>query len=130
MSGILSGDPRALVSGGKPDLDKNVVTDGDGREESAGAAMRMKANLLDSFALPKDKAVTTAKTGADPTTYKHARNWMECVRSRGAPHAGALAGYRHGMADIMTAAALHAGRRAAFDEETREIMAGGRVFRY
>ncbi|MDD8014967.1 MAG: Gfo/Idh/MocA family oxidoreductase [Acidobacteriota bacterium] len=117
-------------NGGKLDLDKNVVTAEGGLEESAAAAMGMESNLLEPFVLPEDKAVTTANTGADPMTYNHMRNWMECVRSRRTPHADALAGYRHAIAVIMTTAALHTGQRATFDEETQEVMAGGRVFRY
>jgi predicted dehydrogenase len=117
-------------NGGKLDLDKNLVTPEGGLEEEHASAMGMKPNLLERFTLPSDTAVTAANTGSDPMTFSHMRNWMECVRSRKAPHADALAGYRHAIAVIMTTAALRTGEKATFDEANQEVIAGGKVFQY
>ena len=56
------------------------------------------------------------------------RNWMECVRSRKQPNAPIEAGYAHGIASIMTNAAVHTGEKVTFDEKTQEVMAGGKKF--
>ena len=115
---------------GKLDLDRNLVTPEGGLEEEYASAMGMKPNLLEKFTLPSDTAVTAANTGSDPMTFHHMRNWMECVRSRKAPRADALAGYRHAVAVIMTTAALRTGQKAMFDEANQEVVAGGKVFQY
>ena len=57
-------------------------------------------------------------------TLAHVRNWMECVRSRKKPNADIYAGYNHAVADCMTAAALHTGKRVTFDEATQEVVTG------
>jgi hypothetical protein len=62
--------------------------------------MGLKANLLEKFDLPTEKAETAADTGSDPMTSNHIRNWMECIRSRKTPHADVVAGYRHAIAVI------------------------------
>jgi predicted dehydrogenase len=117
-------------NGGKLDLDKNVITPEGGLSQDAAAAMGMKANLLQEFKLPTESVETAANTGSDPMTANHMRNWMECVRSRKTPRADVVAGYRHSIACIMTTAAFRTGQRATFDEQTQEVMAGGKVFQY
>lgn len=117
-------------NGGKLDLDRNTVTAEGGMSEREAAAMGMKANLLEVYALPEEKVETAANTGDDPMTAAHVRNWMECVRDRKTPNADVTAGYRHAIAGIMTTAALHTGERTTFDEATQEVMAGGKVFQY
>jgi predicted dehydrogenase len=117
-------------NGGKLDLDKNIVTPEGGLTEDFAAEMGMKANVLQEFKLPEETVETAAKTGSDPMTSGHMRNWMECIGSRKAPRADVIAGYRHAIAVIMTTAALRTGQRSSFDEETQEVMAGGRVFQY
>jgi predicted dehydrogenase len=117
-------------NGGKLDLDKNIVTSEGGMSAGSAADMGMKPNLLAEFKLPEAKADTAASMGSDPMTAMHIRNWMECVRSRKAPHADITAGYHHAIAVIMTTAALHTGARTTFDEATQEVMAGGKVFQY
>jgi predicted dehydrogenase len=117
-------------NGGKLDLDKNIVTAEGGMSAGSAAEMGMKPNLLEEYKLPEAQAGTAASMGADPMTAMHMRNWMECVRSRKAPHADVTAGYNHAIACIMTTAALHTGARTTFDEATQEVMAGGKPFQY
>jgi predicted dehydrogenase len=117
-------------NGGKLDLDKNIVTPEGGLTEDFAAEMGMKVNLLQEYKLPEETVETAANTGSDPMTSGHMRNWMECIRSRKAPRADVMAGYRHAIAVIMTTAALRTGQKSSFDEETQEVMAGGRVFQY
>jgi len=94
-------------------------------------AMGMKPFLLDDFELPQIKAETGADTGSDPLTNAHMKNWMECVRkSDPKTNAPVEAGYSHSIANIMVTAALRTGQRATFDEKTKQVMAGGKVFKY
>jgi hypothetical protein len=76
------------------------------------------------------RAETAAVTGVDLMTTLHVRNWLECMRGGRQPNAPVEAGYYHAVSTIMTTAALHTGRTATFDEERREVLAGGEVFRY
>jgi hypothetical protein len=93
--------------------------------------MNMQPNLLPELSLgEKEKVVASANTGGDILTSNHVRNWMECVRSRKQPHAPVEAGYSHSIANIMTTAASHTGLKATFDEDTQEVMVGGKVFKY
>lgn len=78
---------------------------------------------------PKETVVTSANTGGDPLTSAHMRNWMECVRARKDPNAPIEAGYSHTVALVMSNAAARTGCKATFDEEKREVIAGGKVFR-
>ncbi len=117
-------------NGGKLDLDKNIVTAEGGMNAGEAGAMGLKPNLLAEYRLPEAQAVTGAVMGADPMTAAHMRNWMECVRSRKAPHADVTAGYNHAIACIMTTAALRTGARTTFDEAAQEVMAGGKPFQY
>ncbi len=77
---------------------------------------------------PKTDIVTSANTGADPLTSLHMRNWMECVRARKDPNASVDAGYSHAIALIMSNAAARTGMRATFDEESRQVICGGKPF--
>ena len=92
----------------------------------------MQANLLPEMSLKEmaAKVSTDASTGNDPLTTAHMRNWMECVRSRKQPNAPIEAGYNHAIAVIMANAAYRTGERVTFDENTQEVMAGGKVFKY
>ena len=56
------------------------------------------------------------------------RNWMECVRSRKNPNASVEAGYSHTVSLVMANAAMRTGLAATFDENTRQVLAGGKVF--
>ena len=95
-------------------------------------AMNMKANLLPEFNLADASATTvaSANTGADPLTSAHMHNWMECIRSRKQPNGPVEAGYYHSIANIMTNAAVRTGFKATFNEQTQEVMAGGKVFKF
>ena len=76
------------------------------------------------------KVTSSANTGGDQLTSNHVRNWMECVRSRKQPHAPVEVGYNHSIATIMTNAAVHTGAKVTFDEQTQEVMAGGKPFKF
>jgi predicted dehydrogenase len=74
-------------------------------------------------------AATAANTGAGNMEIAHMRNWMECIRSRKQPNAPIEAGYHHAVALIMSNASLRTGMKATFDKGTRQVMAGGKVFK-
>ena len=63
-------------------------------------------------------------------TSAHMRNWMECVRSRAVTHAPVEAGYNHAVACIMANAAFRTGRPVVFDPRSRQVLAGGKRFKY
>ena len=117
-------------NGGKLDLDRNLVSAEGGLTKELAEAMGMKENLLTEFKLPEAAVVTAANTGVEEMTSAHMRNWMECVRSRKTPNTGVEAGYNHAIAGIMTTAALRTGKRATFDAEKQEVLAGGKAFKY
>lgn len=119
-------------NGGELNLKTNMVTPNGGLKERHASAMNMQANLLNEFSLADAavKTVTSANTGADNSTSRHMRNWMECVRSRKQPNAPIEAGYKHSIANIMTTAALRTGKRVTFDEASQDVMAGDEVFVY
>lgn len=118
-------------NGGTLNLDTNKITPEGGLTENHAKAMGMKPFLLPEMSL-KDaiKASTDAKTGSDPLTQAHIRNWMECVRSRKQPNAPIEAGYAHAIAVIMTNAAYRTGEKVTFDDKTKQVMAGGKIFKY
>lgn len=118
-------------NGGELNLNTNKVTPEGGLTKVHAAEMDMQPNLLPEMSLSAaEKVVASANTGGDKLTTNHVRNWMECVRSRKQPHAPVEAGYYHSIANIMTNAAVHTGQKATFDEQTQEVMAGGKVFKY
>ncbi len=117
-------------NGGELNLDKNTISPNGGLRTEEASAMGMTANLLTTRSLDGEKTESGANTGSDPQTNAHVRNWMECVRSRKQPNAPVEAGYRHAIACIMTNAAYRTGEKTTFDEKKREVMAGGKVFRY
>lgn len=119
-------------NGGELNLITNKVTPEGGLTESAAAAMSMKANLIPEQKLDEGstKVVASANTGADQLTSNHMRNWMECIRSRNKVNAPEEAGYSHSIATIMTNAAVRTGAKVTFDEQTQEVMANGKVFKY
>ncbi|MBS7562799.1 Gfo/Idh/MocA family oxidoreductase [Mucilaginibacter sp. Bleaf8] len=118
--------------GGELNLITNKVSPAGGLQEKPAADMGMKPVLLseETLADPSVKAVASANTGADQLTSNHMRNWMECIRSRKQPNAPVEAGYSHSIATIMTNAAVRTGAKATFNEQTQEVMAGGRPFKY
>ncbi len=118
-------------NGGKLDLDSNKVSSEGGMQEREASAMKMKANLLETFELPQIKAESGVSMGSDPLTDVHMKNWMQCVRDKNpATHAPIEVGYNHSIANIMVTASLHTGQRAVFDPKIQQVMAGGKVFKY
>ncbi|MFZ6011939.1 MAG: gfo/Idh/MocA family oxidoreductase, partial [Bacteroidota bacterium] len=119
-------------NGGELNLGNNTVSPEGGLQLRHAQAMNMQANLLPQVSLA-DLSVqveASANTGGDITTSNHVRNWMECVRNRKEPNAPVEAGYSHSIACIMVTAASRTGEKATFDENTQEVMAGGKVFKY
>jgi predicted dehydrogenase len=113
---------------GMMNLDNNTITPEGGLQAEEASAMNMQPNLLEPFKLPEVQVATDANTSGDPLTSAHMRNWMECVRSRKQTNAPVEAGFNHAIACIMSNAAYRTGMRSTFDENTREVMAGGKVF--
>ena len=71
-------------------------------------------------------AETAANTGADPLTSAHMRNWMQCIKDRKNPNAPVEAGYGHTIALVMSNAACRTGKKASFDEKTRQVIVDGK----
>jgi len=118
-------------NGGELNLNTNKVSPKGGLTRKFADDMNMQANLLPELSLSdSEKVVASANTGGDSLTSNHIRNWMECVRNRKQPNAPVEAGYSHSIANIMTTAASHTGLKATFDENTQEVMVGGKVFKY
>ncbi|MEO8617296.1 MAG: Gfo/Idh/MocA family oxidoreductase [Luteolibacter sp.] len=117
-------------NGGELNLDTNKVTANGGMTKSEAAAMKLQANQLAEFKLEGTGAASDANMGSDPLTTAHMKNWLECLRSRKQPHAPVEAGYQHSIATIMANAAARTGERVTFDEQTQEVMAGGKVFKF
>ena len=111
---------------GMLNLDTNKITAEGGLRAKEAAEMQMQPNLLPEMSLADAAAqgpvTTSANTGADNLTSAHMRNWMECIRSRQAPHADVQAGYNHSTAICMTIAAMHTGRRVTFDDAKQEVV--------
>jgi predicted dehydrogenase len=118
-------------NGGELNLNTNKVSPNGGLTKKFADEMHMQPNLLPEMSLSQAaKVVVSANTGGDQLTSNHIRNWMECVRSRKQPHAPVEAGYSHSIANMMTTAASHTGLKATFDENTQDVIAGGKVFKY
>jgi len=117
-------------NGGTLNLQTNKVNSEGGLTERYASAMGMKPFLLEEYELPTAYVESAANTGVDDMTSAHMRNWMECVRNRKKPNADVMAGYNHSIAVIMTTAALHTGQRVTFNEDTQEVMAGDKIFKY
>jgi predicted dehydrogenase len=118
-------------NGGELNLNTNKVSPKGGLRKNFAEAMKMKPNLLEEISLKDtERVVASANTGGDKLTSNHVRNWMECVISRKEPNAPVEAGYSHSIANIMTTAASHTGLKATFDENTQEVMAGNKVFKF
>lgn len=128
-----AGDVKELYysNGGMLNLDTNEVTPTGGMREREAAAMNMQPNLLEPFNLPETHAEAGANTGGDPLTSAHMRNWMECVKAKNKKtNCPVEAGYSHAIACGMANAAYRTGQRVVFDENTKQILAGGKPFIY
>lgn len=118
-------------NGGKLDLDTNIINSDGGLTETNASAMGMQPFMLNTFELPKINVETGSNTGSDPLTNLHMKNWMDCVRDNNVKtNAPVEAGYNHSVADIMVTAALRTGKPATFNEKQRQVLAGGKVFKY
>ena len=110
-------------NGGALNLETNRVTPDGGLTKEEAEVMGMMENRLPEVSLAETgSAVTAANTGVDDDTLAHMRDWMECVRSRETPRAPIQAGYDHSVALCMTVAAMHTGKRVAFDDERQEVI--------
>jgi predicted dehydrogenase len=127
-----AGDVKEIYysNAGTLNLDSNKISPEGGLTAHYAAEMGMQPNLLPEMSLNEMavKISTDAKTGSDPLTQAHIRNWMECVRNRKQPNAPIEAGYKHAIAVIMTNAAYRTGEKVLFDEKNQEVMAGGKPF--
>jgi len=118
-------------NGGKLDLQTNKVNSDGGLTENYASAMGKEPFLLEEFDLPQITVESEANTGADPLTNAHMKNWMECVRKNDKrTNAPVEAGYNHSIANIMVTAALRTGEQAVFNPEKRQVMTGGKIFKY
>ena len=117
-------------NGGMLNLDTNQVTSEGGLREREASAMNLKANLLEPYEIPQVSMVTAANTSGDPQTSALMLNWMECVRSRKETHAPVEAGYNHTVACSMANAAFRTRLPVSFDPVSKQIMAGGKAFKY
>lgn len=117
-------------NGGMLNLDTNKVTPEGGLREREASAMKLQPNLLEESELPKVYVETAANTGGDNMTSAHMRNWLDCVRSRKETNAPVGAGYNHTVACVMANAAYRTGLPVVFDPKSRQVMAGGKVFKY
>jgi predicted dehydrogenase len=115
-------------NGGMLDMDKQTVSPEGGLSAKSAAEVKMLPNLLKSFPLTEsvEKMETDAHTNIDPQSSANMRNWMECVRSRKQPNANIDAGFSHSLALCMTIAAMQTGERVTFDDQTQQIVAGGK----
>jgi Oxidoreductase family, NAD-binding Rossmann fold len=119
-------------NGGELNLMTNKVTSKGGLSEQHAKAMNMQANLLPEVDLTRtdESVVASANTGSDVLTSNHMRNWMECVKSRKETNAPVEAGYNHSVACIMTNASVRTGKKATYDAQRQEVLAGDKVFTY
>ena len=118
-------------NGGKLDLDKNKITSEGGLQDKFASEMGMKPFLLEPYELPGIKVEAGADTGGDPLTIAHIRNWMQCILDNNVKtNASVEAGYSHSIANIMVTASLRTGQRTFFDKAARQVMAGGKIFKY
>jgi predicted dehydrogenase len=115
---------------GMLNLDTNRVTPDGGLQEREARAMNLNANLLETYELPKVNVETSANTSGDSQTSAHMLNWMECVRSRKKTNAPVEAGYNHTVACAMANASYRTGLSVNFDPVSKQILAGGKVFKY
>ncbi|MDR2039157.1 MAG: Gfo/Idh/MocA family oxidoreductase [Bacteroidales bacterium] len=118
-------------NGGMLNLDTNEITSTGGLREREASAMKLKANLLENYTLPKVTVAAGANTGGDTLTSAHMRNWMECVKSGNtATNCPVEAGHSHAVACGMANAAYRTGLRVTYDPKKQQIMAGKKVFKY
>lgn len=118
-------------NGGELNLDANKITSNGYLNRTHAECMGLQENKLEEFSLKSDIEVASeANMGGDLLTSLHMRNWMKCIRSRRQPHAPVDAGYYHSIACIMVNAAVRTGEKVVFDEDSQEVIAGGKVFKY
>ncbi|MBN2290075.1 MAG: Gfo/Idh/MocA family oxidoreductase [Candidatus Glassbacteria bacterium] len=109
-----------LSNSGALNLDTNKITGEGGL--TAEHSLDSKDHLLQDAEIPSGQSLATGIGDTDDMTVNHMRNFMECVRSRKQPNADINAGYQHAVANCMTAAALHTGKRVTFDDAVQEVV--------
>ncbi len=117
-------------NGGELNLETNMVTPTGYLPKENAERMGLKENKLEEFRLQGTAVETSSNTGEDVLSTLHMRNWMECIRNRKQPNAPVEAAYDHSVACIMVNAAVRTKQFVQFDEEHREVIAGGKVFQY
>jgi hypothetical protein len=123
---------KYFSNGGELNMMTNKVSSTGGLTQNFAKPMNLQANLLPEVDLnvKDEKVVASANTGGDLLTSTHMLNWMECVRDRKETNAPVEAGYSHAIACIMANAAARTGVKVTFDENTQEVMAGNKIFKY
>ncbi|MEA2064403.1 MAG: Gfo/Idh/MocA family oxidoreductase [Gemmatimonadota bacterium] len=109
-----------LSNAGSMNLGTNKIT-GDGGL-TARYSLDSKDHNLEEMDIPSGDSLATGLGQTDDMTVSHMRNFMESIRSRKQPSADIHAGYQHSVANIMTATALHTGKRVAFDDEKQDVV--------
>jgi predicted dehydrogenase len=99
------------------------ITNGVGTQYSVhglhGTLDVLSMSLSPSGGLKKSE-VPRKKVASKPNE-NHMENWLKCLRSRERPNADIQYGHQHAVASIMSAAALHQGRRMTWDPEKRQM---------
>ena len=65
--------------------------------------------------LPAEGSEEIVPAGS-PAGAAHLANFLDCVRSRGAPSADVVSGYQHAVAICMAMESFHTGKRVAYDQ--------------
>jgi len=122
--------PEAIFFGTKGTFDTETWTArgaGGGKEALTQAVTVPKPPILSAAAVTTDGDSSPRE---DPRLAQldqrvggegHVRNWLQCMRSRGAPNAPIEVGYAHSVASIMCFKAWESGRRQVFDPASQQI---------
>ena len=109
-----------LSNAGAMNLETNKITGEGGLTDRH--SLDGKDHKLEEMDIPGGESLATGIGQVDDMTVNHMRNFMECIRSRKQPNADIHAGFQHAVANCMTAAALHTGKRATFDNARQEVV--------
>lgn len=86
------------------------------RQRNTAAGFRINPSKL------KERIKIPAEGGTPgESVAAHVQNWLECMRSRKAPHADVMTGYYHSVACIMAHQSAYAGKRLYWDRRREAI---------